>query len=794
MARKNSSKTVTEKAMSASNPKMQTFTGWNGVNFKESSLDWYPMETGKANFAHQTDLNPKNFLLQNNMITCTNLTVETRQDSIVIGDINDITLVESTAHKEFTGVCCMFRKWLFVVVRLQFNNKTESYFRDEIFHRDLTDNSMTWYRDVFADDQSSIRENYTITEIGYYENQFIALTMHHPDGTGDDELYEAEIFTGQIKYNPADDSIYGAIRDTYQIRNIIYLYSAAELPTPVNPANVEGMGDLEIFIPSGDPDETVPDNMVARLTLTYVYTNKFGSTLPADPVVVYTSSSPLIWSAYQYLKITGNFVSGATGVDIYAANGDSQDMIFIGHVDIPADANPNTDTWWYNWFGALTDVSQWTTVQLTVPEENTTKGVHATHFANHDSRLYFWGDPEHPYRLYIGGRTGAELSVARGFGGAFVDIEPGSGIEVKGTAKWKTTQGANIITILCGHPNTTLVKRFNLIETSISITTEIAANGYMYEEVSNVIGCNSRWGYGVFADGLYAISRYGLMLTTMAMEYNNQMRNTDVSEPIKPIFTERLGTRTKDCRMVYIDDVIYIILSEEPRNTSGKEDPPSLDRVILCYDLQAKAWYTFTHDGQDDLLLHAFAVDSDEYIEGLGVVSKNEIYLYPTTGVQDETVPNFDVLLQTGELSVRMPQREYQFLDQLEFHFDYLISDPDDPPEIIISGVDYYGRPFEIVKKINIKSRGNHGVEHTVRNWREWIKVGKICQSYWISIKGRMRCRLTHINTRLYTFDSKIEQPYGYDAHDTYTGRKGQKVEIHHYIDDYNNLRRAIIP
>ena len=533
--------------------------------------------------------------------------------------------------------------------------------------------------------------------------------------------------------------------------------------------------------------------MVTRCEIAFVYTNIFGSTLPSPHRVVYTSDSPVVWSSYKYLHIEGPTVDNATGVDVYCSLDDAQEMIFIGHVDIP-EGTPSGITWYYNWLGALADVSQWTSVQLNAPEENTTKGVNATHFANHDSRLYFWGDPEHPYRLYVGGRTGAELSIARGFGGAFVDIEPGSGIEVKGTAKWKTTQGANIITIMCGHPNTTRVKRFNLIETSVSITNEIQANGYMYEEVSNVIGCNSRWGYGVYADGLYSVSRYGLMLTTMAMEYNNQMRNQQVSEAIQPIFTERLGTRTKDCRMVFIDDVIYLILSEEDRGATGPEDPPSLDRVILCYDIETKAWYTFTHDGSDTLLLHAFAVDSDEAIEGLGIISANEIYLYPTTGVQDETVPEFDVLLQTGELSARIPLREYCFLDQLEFHFDYLISDPDDPPVIQISGVDYYGRPFLVEKKINIKSRGHHGVDHVVRNWTEWVRTQKLCQSYWISIKGRMRCRLTHINTRVYTYDNKIEQPYGFDSRDTYIGRKGQTVQIHHYIDDYNNLRRAIIP
>ena len=378
-----------------------------------------------------------------------------------------------------------------------------------------------------------------------------------------------------------------------------------------------------------------------------------------------------------------------------------------------------------------------------------------------------------------------------------MDIEPGSGYDIMGTAKWKTTSGANIVTIMCGNHNTSKVKRFNLVETNLTITNEISYKSYMYEEVSNVVGCNSRWGYGVFSDGLYSLSRYGLMLTTMAMEYNAQMKNQSVSEVISPIFTERLGNRLRDGRMVCIDEVIYIALSEE---NSG-DDPIGLDNVILCYDIGLQSWYTWTHDetlnqtagGDPDKILHILAIDSDEYTEGLGAITQNQVRLYPVTGVQSATVPAFQVLMETGELMPKQPMQAFWYIQQLEFRFDYFIGNHSDPATILIEGVDYYGRQFTIEKKLNLRSRGNHGLSGEQRNYVEWIRVDKIVESLRVRIKGKARFRLTHINMKSYQQADTIGTPYGFDAYDTYRNRQGGNTKIHHYINDYNNLRRAVV-
>jgi hypothetical protein len=322
----------------------------------------------------------------------------------------------------------------------------------------------------------------------------------------------------------------------------------------------------------------------------------------------------------------------------------------------------------------------------------------------------------------------------------------------------------------------------------------------MYERVSNVVGCNSRYGFGVYDDGLYSISRYGLTLTTMAMEYNNQMKSETISDVIQPIFTDRMGDRLKNTRMVCIDGIIYIALAENNAPTTLTK----LDNVIFCYDIDKKAWYTFTHDqslgyemGSDpDVIHHIFSIDSDQAVEGLGVITDTHIYCYPIAG-EDQEAKNtdFTVLLETGELMPKEPMQMTSYIQQLEFRFDYFISDPDDPPTILVEGTDYYGRSFSIEKQLNIDGgRGNHGVYYSEqRNYTEWIRVDKYVESMRIRIKGKARFRLTHFNVKLYPQQDVMGTQWGFDARDHYLDAHGRTGKIHHYINDYNNLRRALV-
>ena len=797
MAKKNSSKTATEKALQASEPKLQVFTGWQGVNFKDSPLGWEPLETGRHDY-RQTDLKPNFLMVQNNLETCDSLTVQTRPDSIQICTAPDLPEYEEQATKVFTGVSCLFHRWLFLVIRESVNDGFIEY----IGWRDIRDKDAEWsYIHLYdAELETTDPLFYMIKEIGYYEGVLLITTMHISDSDVEPRTHVGEFFTCDINYSQQFDVYHNLTEDSidpgYEHDGIKTADSVLYIDNPVGDdyaPQISAVGDLEGTMGGEDVE---PNQWLTRLDVAYAFTNKFGSTMLSQIGVFYCNHDPVTYSSKRYITIQSSlpeWVTEAhqiTGVDIYCSVDNKQTKAFIGRVDLTHDPETGEETspiaeqaWKFDWLGSMADVSQWTNTQLSQPEENTTKGAPVSHFAIHDSRIYFWGDPDNPYRLYIGGNPGAELSVARGLGGGFIDIEPGTGIEINGTAKWKTYGGSNIVTMMCGNPNTNMVKRFNLVETNTTVTNEIASKGYMYEEVSNVVGCNSRWGYGVFADGLYSVSRYGVTLTTMAMEYNNQMRTTQVSDVIQPIFTERLGNRLKDCRMVCVDGVLYLILSED----ASSDEPTNLDQVILCYDLDLKAWYTFTHDyfmGHGEKLLHAMPIDSDEYIEGLGIITDYEVRLYPTTGIQEEVAPGFDVILETGEISSRKPNQDFHYLCQLELHFDYFIGQAD----VYVEGTDYYGRAFTVHKKLNKKN-----VMGNFRDWVEWIRIDKYVESYRIRIIGKARFRLVSINSKAYTVSRKVGIVYGYDDHNHYRDHRPD-VDDHHYIQDYNNLRQAIVP
>lgn len=828
MAKKHSSKTATQEAIKSAEPRILSFKGWQGVNYADAPLTWEPLEIGPGK-DRQTDL-PSNYLMvQNNLITTDTRGLETRPDSRIIGEPPTITIGTSTFETEFTGIATVIRRLLFCAVRIKnFSPTTEV-----VVYRDLTVSGTSSWNiirlingEVFSHYGSSIdtfiENNFTssirINEIAQFA-QYLIVTGVYNNELDSGDVPCMLVAKATFGVSPFSITVKGYFPRDNQWTLTNYVCGVPKVPNPTT-ANFS-LQAVKMKSATVDGDEDAP----TRIQICHVYTTIFGSTLAGPSVsnvkykTIYVEYDPQLWNKKRYLHIqcddkyypdeSSVYIidenitrdSPINGVDLYARINENTEWFFIGHVSKFTQVIPNSDDseyyyrWEYKWFGAMTDTKKWLNSSMTIPEENNTASPGVSHVACVDSRLYYWGVKGKQYRLYIGGNPGNELSISRGLGGAYIDIEAGSGYLIRGVTKWKTQSGANITTIMCWHQNTSKVKRFNLIETNLSLSNEVQYKSYMYEEVSNVTGCNSRWGYGVFEDGLYSVNRYGLMLVTMASEYNSQMKSQKVSGVIDPIFTERIGNRLNDSRMIYIDGIIYIALSETEGHSSSAT---SLDNVLLCYDIEKKAWYTFTHDEMlsspdTDHILGIISVDSDDSQEGLGAITKNQVRLYPTTGIQNATVPAFQVIMETGELIPKMPKQAFYYIQQLEFRFDYFIGNPNNPATILIEGVDYYGRSFSIEKQLNIKSRGNHGLTGEQRAYIEWIRVDKIVESMRIRIKGKARFRLTHINARCYQQSDTIGTPYGFDSLDSYKDRHGNDHVIHHYIKDYNNLRKAVI-
>lgn len=271
------------------------------------------------------------------------------------------------------------------------------------------------------------------------------------------------------------------------------------------------------------------------------------------------------------------------------------------------------------------------------------------------------------------------------------------------------------------------------------------------------------------------------MVTTMAMESNNQLRNISVSSNIKPLFSDRMANRLANAHMIYIDDIIYIIM--------GDEEKDSLDRVILCYDIDLKSWYTYTYD-LDEEILSMLNIDSEIHWEGIGIITADHVSMIPTTGEQAPDIPKidgtdaknaFEIAIETGELTIQEPPQATTYVSQLEFRFDYYIGDL----TILVEGVDYYGRYRTIRKEVSESDMK--------RNYAVWMHIDELIEQYKVTIRGKARFRMTHFMSKTYIQSKKINQVYGFDDHSWYVNRDGGQTDIHHYLDSYNNLRRAIV-
>lgn len=533
------------------------------------------------------------------------------------------------------------------------------------------------------------------------------------------------------------------------------------------------------YAKSPDVDRVDEDYQpAATINVMYAYANKFGQTSLSSGNAVLTFNpqiGPANWTLNKYATITIPNVPSGYGIDrinIYYTMDESYDPAFMGSIIV--DPNSDKAIYSYDWYGASADVGEWSDANLTPDSINTTAGPDARYCRMHDGRIYFWGSRKRPYRLTIGGNPGHELCVARGLGGAHIDIEPGIGTIVNGTHKWKTASGASIITILCGNENTTQHKRFNLIENNITVDNELSEQSYMVEEVANTIGCQSVWGSGVWSDGLYVLSRYGLTITTMAMEYNSQMQSQVMSDNVQPVFTSALGTMMDDAVMRCIDEVIYISFG------LGNGD---LDRVILCYDIGNKSWYTYTYGDEDTSIRHLLNIDYKGAVEGLGIICSDHVALIPTTGSQDYVKENkVDVVVETGELSTNTPTTASSYVAQIEMRFDWLIGDVD----VYLDGVDYYGRHVEVHRHIH--------VDEVVNDFIDWMRVNYILENYHIRIVGNSMFRLTHIVAKVYPQNNSFGLTRGFDSLATYKSRHGYTGVTRHYIRNYANLRETILP
>lgn len=695
-----------------SEPKVQVFSKFQGCNFQMASRQFDSWE-GEND---QTDLEMTYVVLQNNACVTPNQTIESRQNIELL-----FSAPEGTHH---TDIATLVNDEFYIACE-------DGNVHYGTIGRSL-DNTV-----LIRDIDSETRDN-TWTYLGYAEDQLVGMTAGK------------QLWTGAF--------------GTHTLEN------ARTIPTPpaLTFSQLTARGSLSI-------SSTLTTACPFRITLRYTHLNKYGPTLASAPLTFYASKPTTEWSGAAYLTIQGTAPTGYAikAVELYYTEDEYQDHAFLARVDMQpqTDGTFNGGTWRYNWTGYLFDTSMWTIANLQVPDENYTSGVPASKMVQHDGRLYFWGG-EPAYRLWIGGNPGNTFSVSTGTGGGFADVEPGSGQDIRVVPKWKTNSGASIVTMLCDNPNSTKEQRHNLVENNLTLSSEQSAKGWQTEKVNGTVGCKSFYGAGVWADGLYAVSRYGLSVTTLVQEYNTQLRVNYVSDAIEPVFTQQYGTQLSNAVLLCVNDIIYMAFGADSGNDGN------LDNILFCYDINTKSWWSYSLD-IDEPILNMINIDHEANREGIGIITPGHVYLLPTTRDNDlDTKPTFDVLIETGELTTTKPTNGMQHLTQLEFRFDYFYGDLD----VEIHTIDRFGRPMVTLKHIKY--------DDVQYNLSECIRMDLKVESYKIVLKGKANFRLTHFMAYLYPMPQRQGIWNGFDARQSMNGNG----DIRGYFRNYNEIRRAIIP
>ena len=698
-----------------SEPKLQLFKDFAGLNFQHAD-DLNVREDPE----NQTDLQMNYMFLQNNVAVAANKTLETR-DEIV-------ELFKSPSGVSFTGPVCLIGPKLYVAKSDQ-----------NIGVGNLDSRASSGSPQVISQNVSLTNNTgsaHVWTSLDYYDNKLISLTKQNEMWTADVTNYNAGVMS-----------------------------NAKEIPNPNTDfiGHLRGMGSLVI-------STTMTEECPFRVQIAHTYVNKYGPTKISPNTVFYANHPVSEWHAGCYLKIDGTIPQnyGVKAVELYYTTDNAMDFLFLGRVDVTS----NATTWAYNWYGYIDATSMWPMANLIAPTENYTKGVHASKVHDIDGRLYFWGDSSNEQRLYIGGNPGNLLSISPGTGGGFVDVEPGTGQAVRHVCKYKTQSGNSIVTMLCASPNTRKDQRYNLVENSISLSNEQSMKSWQAEQVAGAVGCKSYDGAVVCQDGLYSINRYGLALTTMTMEYNSQIRTNYVSEQIRPVFTDAIDTeaRLTNAMLLELDGIIYVALG------ANSDEEGILDNVLFCYDIDLKAWWTYTLD-VDSPILNLFHIDWQGQREGIGIVTKDGIYLLPTTvGDSNEHAPKHSFVMESAQLSTQMPQQGWQYLSQIEFHFDHFVGDV----TIHVKAIDMFGRKIDVKKTI---SESEELFDYVVR-----MRIDQRLMSYTISMSGKARFRMSHFISRVYTLSNKMGQVWGFD--DSISHRSAGSV--HPTFKCYNDIRKAI--
>ena len=169
------------------------------------------------------------------------------------------------------------------------------------------------------------------------------------------------------------------------------------------------------------------------------------------------------------------------------------------------------------------------------PSENTTQGAKVKYGIEEQGLAIFWGDPDNPYRVYIGGIDKYALQFSTETGGYISELHKGTNYYPLMVTGFRTGQGLPAITVLFG--NTQGISKQSTL-TQQTVTVGDSSQAYWTETEQNYGAPSVASPYGLinYNGILFFVSYNGIMTIKTSENVQNVLNTTKIDKSIPNTF------------------------------------------------------------------------------------------------------------------------------------------------------------------------------------------------------------------------------------------------------------------
>jgi len=221
---------------------------------------------------------------------------------------------------------------------------------------------------------------------------------------------------------------------------------------------------------------------------------------------------------------------------------------------------------------------------ILAPTDNTTKGAKVKYGIEEQGLAIFWGDPDNPYRVYIGGIDKYALQFSTATGGYISELHKGTNYYPLMVTGFRTGQGLPAITVLFG--NTQGVSKQSTL-TQQTVTVGTSSQSYWTETEQNYGAPSVASPYGLvnYNGILFFVSYNGIMTIKTNQNALNVLNTTKIDQMIQNTFGSIRADQFDKIVACAWDNKVYFTVPSR-----GYE----FNNQILVYDMSnanAPIWY-----------------------------------------------------------------------------------------------------------------------------------------------------------------------------------------------------------